>query len=186
MKPITASATLAPVAGKDGGGGTAPVTMLGRARLRAGLLSLVLVAVLVAVTGAAAITALTGAQRTVTAYDRLRQHTRDPDADVSATRATDVVRRASRLPDVADHVFGHIWVSRYLDATDRTVYLSMTGYDRTSDELVRPLVVRGHMWDPTDPHEVLVTDKAAYKAAQKAANTARSSRWARARAPTRR
>jgi ABC-type lipoprotein release transport system permease subunit len=161
LKPTLPSATLAPVAGKVGGGGTAPVTLLGRARLRAGLLSLLLVAVLVAITGAAAITALTGAQRTITAYDRLREHTRDPDADVSATRATDVVRRAAQLPDVVDHVFGHIWVSRYLDATDRTVYLSMTGYDRTSDELVRPLVIRGQMWDPSDPHQALLTEATA-------------------------
>jgi len=161
LKPVRASATLAPVAGEDGGGRTASVTMLGRARLRAGLLSLVFVGVLVAITGAAAITALTGAQRTVTAYDRLRERAGDPDANVGATRAQDVVRRAVDLPDVVDHVFGHVWVSRYLDATDRTIYLSMTGYDRTSQDLAHPLVVRGRMWDPSDPHEALVTEATA-------------------------
>src|SRR3954453_13515697 len=102
------------MAGKDGGGRTSPPTLLGRARLRAGAMSLVLVAVLVAITGAAAVTALTGAQRTVTAYDRLRERTGDRDAEGGATRAEDVVRKEGELPQVMDHVSGHIWVSRYL------------------------------------------------------------------------
>ena len=129
-----------------------------RARLRSGRVSLLVVALLVAITGAAAITALTGAQRTITAYDRLRATTGDPDADVTGAPDAEVLDRAADLPEVERSVGGHLWVSRYFGITDRIVYLSMVSYDRTSPGLVDPLVVRGRMWDPTEPREALITE----------------------------
>ena len=132
--------------------------MLARARLRSGRASLLVVALLVAITGAAAITALTGAQRTLTAYDRLRDTTGDPDADVTGQPDAEVVQRAADLPDVERSVAGDLWVSRYLSVTDRIVYLSMIGYERTAPGLVDPLVIEGEMWDPSEPGEALVTE----------------------------
>ena len=132
--------------------------MLARARLRSGRASLMVVALLVAITGAAAITALTGAQRTLTAYDRLRDTTGDPDADVTGQPDAEVVQRAADLPDVERSVAGDLWVSRYLSITDRIVYLSMIGYERTAPGLVDPLVIEGEMWDPSEPGEALVTE----------------------------
>ncbi len=148
------------------------VRMRARADLRARPASIVVLVVLVGLAGGGAMTAITAARRTSSAYDRYQTAVNPPDAvalpcipGVPATPPTDLAKFAA-LPQVVSST--SIWVAPAVNvrATDgsalffpKTSLPSAAVYapvDEVQWNEMHPLLLGGRMPDPTAPNEVVV------------------------------
>lgn len=133
-----------------------------RADLRRRWRSLVVLGLLVGMTSALAMAALAGARRTSTALGRLRQATRAADAVVfpSQVNATHPDwRPLAARPEVARIAVWDLMFGNVNDSFGGLLFASDDGVFGGSVD--RPVVVRGRMYDPAAPDEVVVDENAA-------------------------
>jgi ABC-type lipoprotein release transport system permease subunit len=143
-----------------------------RGEVRRGWRSTLLLVLLIGLAGGAFLTAVAGARRSSTAYDRFRQETFASDLDVAILDGSEGVdidvlaSRARRLPGVAaigrnDYPFvvpAGSGAYPYLD------FLAVASRDDATRAFDVPRVVEGRMPDPEDPHEVSILDTYAEEA----------------------
>jgi len=137
---------------------TTPIGLWSRTDLRARWRSLAVLGVLAGLTAGLALAALDGAQRTGSALSRLERRNQATDAVVFASQGSlDVPNweKLSHRPEVSriarwTLVFGLVdGVDSVLIAPSDQVFMN---------ELDRPVVVAGRMFDRSAPNEVVVTD----------------------------
>jgi ABC-type lipoprotein release transport system permease subunit len=134
----------------------------------------VVLGVLVGLTGALTMASLAGARRTATALPRLRVASNAADAvvfpsqvgalhpDWSSLRAQPEVKAVA----VWDLLFGDLdgQPGALLFGADDEGFMGAVG---------RPVVVSGRMWDPTDPHEVVIDENASKGASEECGRSLR-------------
>ncbi|MCU1501851.1 MAG: hypothetical protein JWM12_1205 [Ilumatobacteraceae bacterium] len=159
---VSAPSPLWPVRAADHDGGVhgaSPGSLWSRSDLRARAPSLVVLGVLVGLTVGLAAAAYDGALRTDTALSRLQSRTNASDAVVFATQADllnpDWSRLATR-PEVKQLVRWGLAFGKVGSDPDGVLFVPMD--DVWLNEVDRPILVAGRMFDPQAADEVVVTD----------------------------
>jgi ABC-type lipoprotein release transport system permease subunit len=127
--------------------------------------SLVVLGLLAGLSGALAMAALAGSRRADTAFSRLRERTNGADAVVFPSQVDPGIydwSKISRLPYVEwvgawSLVFG----SSPGDPPGQTTLFMPTRRDGWLETVDRPIVMKGRMWRPSVPGEVMVDEGAA-------------------------
>ena len=120
--------------------------------------SLVVLGLLAGVTAAFAMSAVAGARRTDTALERLRVDTNAADAVVFATQAGAIHPDWSKLaaqPEVAEVA---VWDLMFgIEDGEPQPGLLFVSHDGTwGDQVTKPSVTEGRLWDPTAFDEVVI------------------------------
>jgi ABC-type lipoprotein release transport system permease subunit len=145
------------------------VRMVGLAAIRRRWRSLVVVALLIGVAGAAVLTATAGARRTSTTLDRFRAYSRSADLEVDVGDATPAqLAKFARDPSVAGVGVLHQIALTYADQSLPTAALEIvpaaTAVDDSFGTVVdRPLVVDGRLPRNTHADELAIGESLAAK-----------------------
>ncbi|MCU1454232.1 MAG: hypothetical protein JWN46_2378 [Acidimicrobiales bacterium] len=130
--------------------------------LRRRWLSLVMLGVLAGATAASAFGALAGARRTASALPRLERTVNAPSAIVFASQAGSFnpdFARLARQPEVASLA---IWDLLFGDVDGTPGGVLFGSHDgRWGGQIDRPVVLRGRMWNPHAPDEIVVDENLA-------------------------
>jgi hypothetical protein len=132
------------------------IDLLTRTELRARWRALVALGLLAGLAGAAVLGALVVARRTSTAPERLLAATRPGDARVIVYGDAAVADEVAHLAVVARSWTAAYGVAR-VDGTP-VRYVGLLAGPARPEDLLRPVVLRGAVPDPTDPEAVLVTE----------------------------
>ena len=129
-----------------------------RAEVRRRWRALAVLGVLVGVTAGLAVAALVGSLQNDNALERLRDATNAHDITVFASQTDNVQPEWDQLrarPEVEDLA---IWLLLIGEVDGEQSVLFAPGDDRWLDEVNRPLVTAGRMYDPSAPDEIVVAD----------------------------
>jgi len=142
------------------------VLLIARTEIRRRSRSLAGLALIVALVAAVVLTALAGARRTETAFERLRDESVASDAWVQVDdpeTADRVVAAIGDLPMVEDSAGWVISPSLPADAPSDTADFALIGdpFGRYSTAIDRPRLVEGRLPDPASTDEVLLSQTAA-------------------------
>jgi ABC-type lipoprotein release transport system permease subunit len=133
--------------------------MWARAELRRRRVSLVLLGVLVGVTAGVAIATMVGSVQSEGAYQELRRVTEAPDVTVFASQRSlldpdwDALRE---LPEVERLGVWHLMFGQLDDEPFGVLFGASDGV--YLQQMNRPVVVEGRMWDPQAPDEIVVSE----------------------------
>jgi putative ABC transport system permease protein len=136
----------------------AAIRVIARNELRRGWKSLVVVGVLAGLVGAMAISTISLARRTATAYTRLSAATSLEDARGRSFGDASLVDRVVELPEVVERWTGSVAVGQ-LEGSMQFIGL-IAGPDEPST-LLQPVVVTGRMPHDDAPDEIVITEMAA-------------------------
>lgn len=131
-----------------------------RAEARRRWRSLAVLGILVGVTAGLALAVLVGSRQNDHALQRLREATNAHDITVFASQTENVEpdwERLRTMPEVDDLA---VWLLLIGEVDGEQSVLFGAGDDRWLDEVNRPLVTEGRMYDPAAPDEVVVSESA--------------------------